>query len=99
MAGGYTVDLDELDNLTARLRGYQGFLTENLDELERRVRALSSTWSGVAAGAFAAAHRDWEMGVTDVKEGLQALEATAVRAHTSYSDAVAANLKMVGRRR
>ncbi|WP_370010975.1 WXG100 family type VII secretion target [Nocardia cyriacigeorgica] len=99
MTGEYTVDLNELENITSRVRGYQAFLTDGLAELETRIEGLKSSWSGVAANAFADAHRDWSAAVADMAEGLRALETTAVRAHTSYSAVSATNLKMVGRRR
>ncbi len=95
MTDEFTVDLDDLEHTTQRLRGYQGYLADGLAELERRVRGLLGTsWSGIAAEAYSAAHADWNSGVTDVKEGLAELERAAVRAHGHYAAAMEANRRM-----
>ncbi|UGT59409.1 WXG100 family type VII secretion target [Nocardia asteroides] len=99
MAGGYSVDPEQLRNLTAKLHGYQDFLSGHLAELEQRVQGLSAGWSGVAADAYTEAHHDWATALDDIRDGLSALEQTAARAAESYTTAVATNLKMVGRKR
>lgn len=99
MAGEYSVDLDDLEILISRLTAYQGFLIDQLDELERRVRALSSTWSAAAATAFEDAHRDWAAGVAGVSTALETMRHNAEQAHTSYTGVGVANKKMVGRAR
>ncbi|MGW4737374.1 WXG100 family type VII secretion target [Nocardia xishanensis] len=99
MTSEYSVDLADLETLAARLRAYQGFLTDQLDELTQRVRALTSNWSGQAAAAFDEAHRDWARSVAQLESALQTMEQDAARAHTSYSAVIATNSKMVGRRR
>ncbi len=98
MSDDFAVDLDDLDQATIKITGYQRYLEDGLAELDRRVAAvLQSNWSGLVADAYADAHRDWKAGLTDVKEGLEALQATAKRAHRSYSAAMTANAKMFGR--
>ncbi|WP_067648441.1 WXG100 family type VII secretion target [Nocardia harenae] len=99
MTGGYSVDPEQLRNLTAKLHGYQDFLSGYLAELDQQVQGLSSSWSGAAADAYAEAHRDWATALDDIRDGLSALEQTAARAADSYTAAVTANLRMVGRKR
>ncbi|MFC8530320.1 WXG100 family type VII secretion target [Nocardia sp. NPDC057227] len=99
MADGYSVELRDLEALTSRLTAYQEFLTQQLDELERRVRALSATWSGAAGIAFEEAHRDWAAGVAGVTAAVETLRRDAEQAHTAYTQVGIANSKMVGRGR
>ncbi|MCP2289127.1 WXG100 family type VII secretion target [Nocardia amikacinitolerans] len=98
MSNEFSVDLDDLDEATAKIEGYQRYMADGLAELDRRVASvLASNWSGAVADAYSAAHRDWSVGVTDVREGLTALQATARLAHGSYMAAKAANALMFGR--
>ncbi|BAD59253.1 WXG100 family type VII secretion target [Nocardia farcinica] len=98
MTGEYSVDLAALEDLTARLRGYHSFVLDNLGELRRQTESLSTTWTGAAAEAFAAAHLDWNDSVAYLTEGLERLESASVHAYQSYSNVVEINRKMVGRR-
>lgn len=97
MGQRFKVDLDHLDDVTTRMRGFAEFVEENLDELERRIADLHLTWSGPASARHAEAHREWDAGARDVREGFSAMEAAAKKAHESYSDAVSTNLRMLGR--
>ena len=97
MSSRYTVDLDRLDEVIARLAGFVGFVEEHLDELDRRIAGLPVSWTGRAADAHAEAHRDWVAGARDLREGLDAIRAAATRAHEEYTAAVSANLQMLGR--
>lgn len=99
MTGGYSVDPEQLRNLTAKIHGYQDFLAGYLTELEQRIQGLSSSWSGAAADAYAEAHRDWATALDDIRDGLSALEQTAARAADSYTTALTTNMTMVGRKR
>lgn len=93
----FNVNLARLEDLTARIRGFKEFVTDYLAELDNKANVLASSWSGQAAAAFAEAHREWADGAADVQEGLQAMQEATVRAHESYSGAVATNLRMLGR--
>ncbi|WP_083889232.1 WXG100 family type VII secretion target [Nocardia pneumoniae] len=93
----FKVDLQHLEDVTARVRGFKEFVTGHLDELDSRAKALGSSWTGPAAAAYAQAHREWAVGAADVQEGLQALEDATRRAHETYTGAVATNVRMLGR--
>ncbi|UGT63169.1 WXG100 family type VII secretion target [Nocardia asteroides] len=99
MADGYSVDLRDLEALTSKLTAYQEFLVQQLDELDRRVRTLSATWSGAAGIAFEEAHRDWAAGVAAVSAAVETLRRDAEEARTAYTEVGIANSKMVGRGR
>ena len=60
------------------------------------LRPTAAVWSGAAATAYSEAHTEWRAGVTDMQEGLAALEAAAKTAHQSYTDAASATLKILG---
>ncbi|APE34605.1 hypothetical protein BOX37_12270 [Nocardia mangyaensis] len=44
MSESFSVDLDDLDEVTARIRGYQDYLTDALAELQQRIGELNSSW-------------------------------------------------------
>ncbi|MFF2084117.1 WXG100 family type VII secretion target [Nocardia sp. NPDC058176] len=98
MSESFSVDLDDLDEVTARIRGYQDYLTDALAELQQRIGDLNSSWEGLAAAAFAEAHRDWGTAVSDIGTALTDLEKAARSAHDSYSDAADTNTRMFQRR-
>ncbi|MET9491319.1 WXG100 family type VII secretion target [Nocardia sp. NPDC006630] len=93
---GYSVDLTHLDEVTAHIRAFKGFVADNLSALDDRAKALSATWSSEAATAYETAHREWLTGANEVRDGLAALEAAARTAHENYTGAIAANLRMLG---
>lgn len=94
----FQVDLNELENITTRAAGFIGFLTDSLAGLEQRMAALQQTWSGESATAQADAFRRWAVGATDVADGIQAMRQAALDAHGRYTNAVEANLRMLGRK-
>jgi WXG100 family type VII secretion target len=94
MSDFYVVDLDELAACAERLSRFEGFIETKLDELDRRIQQLQSAWTGTAADAQLAAHRDWMAGAAEMKDGLAKLRQAATTAHTNYSAARAANLTM-----
>ncbi|ONM48709.1 WXG100 family type VII secretion target [Nocardia donostiensis] len=94
----FQVDLNELDNITARAAGFIGFLADSLTALEQRIATLQQTWTGEAAIAQADAFRQWATGATDVSEGIEAMRQAALAAHGRYTSAAEANLKMLGRK-
>ncbi|MET4613340.1 WXG100 family type VII secretion target [Rhodococcus sp. PvR044] len=96
MAGGYRVDLDELEATAIRIRGFVEHLQDQLDELDRRISDLHVTWSGTAARAHREAHDHWSAGAREMRNGVESMKSAAEQAHSSYSAAVAANLRMFG---
>ncbi|MEU4838717.1 WXG100 family type VII secretion target [Nocardia testacea] len=94
----FQVDLDELDNLTARAANFIGFLNDSLTGLEQRMAALHQNWSGDAAIAQADAFRQWSAGATDVREGVDAMRQAAVDDHTRYTTAIQTVQRMFGPR-
>ncbi|WP_433663192.1 WXG100 family type VII secretion target [Nocardia sp. CA-128927] len=97
MDDSFRVDLDELDDINARVAGFVGFLNESLTGLTQRTAALQSSWTGPSATAASQAFTDWLSGAHEVAAGIEAMRAAAVAAHDRYNAAVAANLDMLGR--
>ncbi|MFF0544110.1 WXG100 family type VII secretion target [Nocardia thailandica] len=93
----FRVDLDELEQMIARVSGFTGFLNDSLAGLQQRISAVQQTWNGEAADAQAEAYRDWHIGATDVAEGIDAMCKAVQAAHDRYTAAIAANLAMLGR--
>ncbi|WP_433576077.1 WXG100 family type VII secretion target [Nocardia brasiliensis] len=97
MPEAFRVDLAELEDIQARIRGFVGFLSDSLAEIQQRTSAAQANWNGPSALAAEAAFTRWLAGANDVAEGIEAMRAAANAAHTRYTNAVAANLAMLGR--
>lgn len=93
----FRVSLSELEQITARVDGFVGFLNDSLSGLQQRIEAVQQNWNGTAADAQAQAFAEWVTGATDVAEGIEAMKLSAKAAHDRYAAAVAANLQMLGR--
>lgn len=97
MAEPFRVDLTELDDITARVAGFVGFLEDSLTGIQQRIAAVQSGWNGPSATAANDAFARWLTGAQDVAEGIDEMRAAAVAAHQRYTAAVATNLEMLGR--
>ncbi|WP_433600520.1 WXG100 family type VII secretion target [Nocardia sp. CA-135953] len=93
----YQVDLDHLDDVTARIGGLNDFLQESIREIDERMAVMQQSWNGHAADKQAEAHREWATAAQEVREGIEAMQAAARTAHTAYNDAVTENLRTLGR--
>ena len=93
---GYRVDLEHLDAVTSSIAGLRGFVDDSLVGLDTRIAAVHQSWTGEAAERHVAAHQEWRVGADEVREGIDTMRAAAAAAHGHYSDAVAANLKLMG---
>ncbi|RMI32411.1 WXG100 family type VII secretion target [Nocardia stercoris] len=90
------VDTDALENLTTQLRNLNGFISDHLAELDRRVAALHTggTWDGVAAAAHRSAHDKWSAAAGEFNTGVGDLSDAVKAAHTAYTGAHSANTRM-----
>ena len=92
----FSVDLDDLDRLVARLSGLSGFISDHLDEIDGKVAVLTGTgWESVAAQAYSDAHQQWMTGAREFAEGVREMSDAARRAHTRYSTAADVNRQML----
>lgn len=82
---GFSVDLEHLDAVTARMRGLKGYVADQLAALDSAANAAMLNWSGEAATVYQVAHREWADGATDIQDGLAAMESAAQIAHSNYS--------------
>ncbi|WP_405495632.1 WXG100 family type VII secretion target [Nocardia sp. NBC_00511] len=93
----YRVDLAHLEQVTARIAALRGFLDDSLAGVDSRIAAAHTNWSGPAADRHAEAHRQWLAAAGEAAEGIEAMRAAAAAAHRNYTDAVATNLRILGR--
>ncbi|PXX66622.1 WXG100 family type VII secretion target [Nocardia tenerifensis] len=83
----FSVDLDKLEELAARMRAYKAAVADRLAQLEAKAKQVEGVWVGAAATAYSQAHSEWVAGVTDMQDGLAALESALKTAHESYTNA------------
>ncbi|TLF82572.1 WXG100 family type VII secretion target [Nocardia cyriacigeorgica] len=96
MSTEFEVNLTELENLVARLAGLAGFIADHLDRIDDKVAGLQGTgWEGVAAQAYADAHRQWAVGAREFAEGILDMSEAAKTAHGRYTRAIAANSRIL----
>ncbi|BDT91493.1 ESAT-6-like protein [Nocardia sputorum] len=98
MTSEFEFDLDHIDQVTARARGFKEFFADHLDQLDQTVHGLmqSGQWTGAAAAAYAEQHQVWVAAARELLDGLAEMEQAGRTAHASYSDAAAVNLRMTG---
>lgn len=90
----YSVDLDELAEKIREMAAFERDVERALDHLERVITRLDVSWTGAAATAQREAHERWATGMREMQRGLKEIRDAAERAHTNYSNAVAANQRM-----
>ncbi|KAA8884300.1 WXG100 family type VII secretion target [Nocardia colli] len=96
MTDQFTVDLQELEQIIARLSGLAGFIAEHLDEIDDKIATLRGTgWEGVAAQAYSEAHEQWIEGAREFTDGIRDMSDAAKSAHTAYTEAADTNTKMM----
>lgn len=85
------VDLDELDAVLDRLVRFEQTLEARIADVDARVRRVQSIWTGAAADAQLAAHREWQVGAERMRAGLAQLTSVGRTAHANYAAAVRTN--------
>lgn len=96
MASNFAVDLNHLDSIVGKLNGLSGYVNDHLDEVDDRVVGLLGTgWESVAAEAYHAAHQKWAVGAREFVEGIREMSDSAKAAHGGYTNASAANKRML----
>ncbi|ORI21108.1 WXG100 family type VII secretion target [Rhodococcus sp. 1168] len=96
MSTPFRVELDDLDDLIARINGLAGFIRDELDELDRRAAALIGPgWEGPAAHAYADSHNQWSYAASAFVEHVHRMEALTRKAHDGYLSATDMNTHML----
>ncbi|MFD3508763.1 WXG100 family type VII secretion target [Nocardia sp. NPDC058666] len=96
MGSEFSLDLDHLEDIVAKVAGLASFVAEHLDEIDDRVATLVGTgWESVAADAYQVAHQQWATGAREFAEGIREMSASAKSAHTQYSAAIDTNRRML----
>ncbi len=96
MADPFAVDLDRLNDIVERMASYQATVDSMLEECDAVVAQLHANWHGIASDAHDAAHQQWREGADMMRNALAQLRSAGAHAHTSYSGAIEANLKIWG---
>ncbi len=96
MAEAFAVDLDGLADLIERMAEYQRVVDSMLEECDVVVAQLHTQWEGFASESHAAVHQQWKEGADLMRHALAQLRSAGSHAHTSYTGAVEANLKIWG---
>lgn len=92
----FTVDVDHLDQIVARLSALAGFVGDHLDDIDDKVAGLTSTgWESVAAQAYSEAHTKWATAAREFAEGVRDMSDAARKAHAKYINAAEVNKQML----
>ncbi|MGH3774034.1 MAG: WXG100 family type VII secretion target [Pseudonocardiaceae bacterium] len=94
MPDWFVVDLDQLDSVVSRLAAFEQTLERRIADVDARVQHVHGVWSGDAAAAHLAVHREWLAGARRMRTALAEIKAAAATAHGNYTAAVAANQRM-----
>ncbi|WP_181725310.1 WXG100 family type VII secretion target [Nocardia gipuzkoensis] len=95
MSSRFTVDIDQLEQVTTQLTGLAGFIEDQLDGLDSRVAAiLSGSWNGVAAEAFGDAHSQWMAAAKELVDSIRTSSSAARQARDRYVTAADLNRQM-----
>ena len=96
MSTGFTVDLDQLDQLVSGVHGLAGFVHDHLDELDHRIATLlDGSWESAAATAYHDAHTEWAGNAREFADGIATMGNAARLAHANYTDAITANTNLL----
>jgi WXG100 family type VII secretion target len=93
----FAVELDGLQTLATRLDGLIESIDRNVAELSAQAASVRSYWTGEAADAYTERHLAWHAAVSELTDEISNVQAHLRNAHHQYSDAVATNLRMLGR--
>jgi len=93
----FAVELGDLETLVTRLEGLIESVDRNVAELSAQAASVRSCWNGEAAEAYTERHLAWHTAVSELTDEISEVQAHLRNAHHQYSDAVATNLKMLGR--
>lgn len=93
-ANDFTVDLDTLAHLIARMSQCEDTLDDLTNEVEHTVSRMHETWSGEAAQAQRLAHAKWEHGLMLMRASITDLREKSNTAHQNYQAAGDANMQM-----
>jgi WXG100 family type VII secretion target len=85
------VDFRALEDGEASLRRAVDEIQVHLEELERCVQELLSTWTGQAAEAYREAQHEWDAAMAGMRENLRELHGLIVTAHGNHASAVRTN--------
>jgi WXG100 family type VII secretion target len=92
----FAVDLEMLQDLIDRMRGFERSLAQHLDDVQARAARLHGAWSGDGAAEQRLAHQEWTVGAQQMHAAIVTLRRISATAHGNYAAAIAANRGMWG---
>lgn len=88
------VDFGQLQSAVDHMAAFGRDVGECLEEVDRTMAVLRSTWHGDGSDAQAKAQQQWQDGAEQMKSALSTLQQIAQTAHKNYKDAVDNNGRM-----
>lgn len=90
----HSVDLELLDSIVARLKGFEGFFEDQITAFDTAISRLQTGWEGEAASAQQVAHQRLMVAAREIRDGIEDMRLAARAAHSNYTQAIAANVAM-----
>lgn len=78
------VSYESVTTAATRIRTTAGNITNQLEDLERRARAVAATWDGEAREAFNATQTGWNNDVKNLKTKLESIATALQNSTESY---------------
>jgi WXG100 family type VII secretion target len=90
----YRVELEELLAFVEAIQAFEQRAETIASRVDNQVADLHDSWSGEAASAHLAVHREWTTAATQMREALAELREAARVAHRNYSGVIEVNMAM-----
>jgi WXG100 family type VII secretion target len=97
MRGSIYAELAGMGDGVAEFRRACDQLHQTLTELDSELSRSLAEWTGDAAAAYGAAHREWSAAARDMVDQLTWLRTVIATARDNYGSARSAGLRMWGR--
>lgn len=89
--GPVLVTFSALANAAQAIQSTYSNLNQKLDDLQRQLQPVVSTWSGQASENYQAQQQKWNQAQTDLGNVLQAIGKAVETAHDAYTQTEQAN--------
>lgn len=93
---GYTVDVDALNELQAKMAQFVTHATDSLSRVEGLIGQVAADWDGAAAQAYQQRHQRWAEALREMNVSVDDFKQWTAQAEQAYRTAMAINLRMAG---
>jgi len=90
------VDFGKMQAAIEHMQAFEREVTECLEDIDRTMATLHTSWHGEGSDAQAQAQQQWEDGAEQMKSALKQLRSIAQSAEKNYTEAVTKNGAMWG---